>query len=103
MWRTDSRIFHTSALIVDEQNVGLGEQRCIHPAVGGVVVDDATGLQMGKDGDGTKIFEAPLFQVSAEAIRQGVLCFPAALMVLWVDVGRSLCKGSDIAVKAAPF
>ena len=66
-----------------------------------VVVDDAARLQMGIDGDGANVFEAPPLQVLADLCRKGVAHRDAPVLVPSVENGLVVGERPDVLAEAA--
>ena len=61
-----------------------------------MVVDDAASLQMGIDCNRTHVLQPPLFQVSANPVRQAVSGRDAAFLVTHVEIGLPLGKSPNV-------
>ena len=55
-----------------------------------MVIDDPARLEMGINSNGTHVFHASLFQISAHFIRQAIPCRYLALLMPVIEIGYSL-------------
>ncbi len=60
-----------------------------------MVVEDAAGLQMGINCNGTHVFQPPLFQLDANPVRQAVFCWNDPFLVAHVEIGLPLGEAPD--------
>lgn len=72
-------------------------------AISGMVVDDATGLQMGVDRNRTDKLKAPLFHIIADFVGQTVADGYHTLRMTVVQDGFPICVAPNIIAEAAKF
>src|SRR5699024_8896243 len=68
-----------------------------------MVIDDPARLQMRINGNGTHVFHASLFQITAHLIRQPVPCRYLASLMSIIEVGFSLCEAPDVFAERSEF